>query len=308
MVIDLHVKITFNLQIPQDEFIIDQTGRQSQLSTYIQFQCKIPHPVYGNKSAFVLSRSSDDIDTYSTNSELQSGAEMVTNAFDNMRTSESIDFDNYSPIRLLHEEIALHWCVAGGNSAEIAMTNSWFLFELMIKSMIEHLDATKTLNAPRKSRFPHQYVDDLATLIGLVTAKVVQFHGTDVKAAQSLNASLAFFVFDMLSVMDRGFIFGLIKSYYKLMASKILTNPDLVHYKLDFLRIVCSHEHYVALNLPFATPYTMVSAPCSPTPSVTSNNSQTSYLSTVVSIRFDSSHVIHITSELIIMNIIYRPA
>lgn len=228
----------------------------------------------------MASRSADDLDTYAPNTDLHSASEQILNSFDR---SDEHDCPS-SPIRLLHEEIALHWCVAGGNSAEMAMNNSWFLFELMIKSMIEHLDATQTLNTPRKSRFPHQYVDDLATLIGLVTAKVVQFHSTDQKMGQSLNASLAFFVFDLLSIMDRGFVFGLIKSYFKFLASKIITNPDLVHYKLDFLRIVCSHEHYVALNLPFATPYTMASAPCSPTPSVTSNNSQTSYLSTVVCI------------------------
>lgn len=42
-------------------------------------------------------------------------------------------------IRLLHEELALHWVVASGKAAEIAMSNSWFVFELVIKSMIEHL-------------------------------------------------------------------------------------------------------------------------------------------------------------------------
>lgn len=192
---------------------------------------------------------------------------------------------NYSTqIRLLHEEIALHWVVASGNASELSMTNSWFLFELMIKSMIEHLDITQSLNTPRKGRFPHQYTDDLSTLVHLVTTKVVGLHNTELKLAQSLNASLAFFIFDLLSIMDRGFVFGLIKVYYKVMISKSLTMPDLIHYKLDFLRIVCSHEHFVALNLPFGTPYTLVSAPCSPTPSVASNNSQTSYMSTVVSI------------------------
>lgn len=84
--------------------------------------------------------------------------------------------------------------------------------------------------------------------------------------------------------MDRGFVFGLIKNYYKVMIFKNVSIPDLIHYKLDFLRIVCSHEHFVALNLAFGTPYTTVSAPNSPTPSVTSNNSQNSYLSTMASI------------------------
>lgn len=184
-------------------------------------------------------------------------------------------------IRLLHEEIALHWVVASGNAAELSMMNSWFLFDLMIKSMIEHLDLTDSLNSPRKSRFPHQFTDDLSTIIHLVTTKVVGFHSSDPKQAQSLNASLAFFIFDLLSIVDRGFIFGLIKNYYKVMIFKNISIPHLIHYKLDFLRIVCSHEHFVALNLPFGTPYTTLSAPCSPTPSVTSNNSQNSYLTMV---------------------------
>ena len=197
----------------------------------------------------------------------------------------TINAGNYSTqTRLLHEEIALHWVVSSGTAAELSMTNSWFLFELIVKSMIEHLELTQALNSPRKTRFPHQYTDDLATLVHLVTTKVVGLHNTDQKMAQSLNISLGFFLFDLMSIMDRGFVFTLIKTYYKVMISKSLNIPALIHYKLAFLRVICSHEHFVALNLPFATPYTSASAPCSPTPSISSNNSQTSYLSTVASI------------------------
>lgn len=63
------------------------------------------------------------------------------------------------------------------------------------------------------------------------------------------------------------------------MSVKSASIADLTQFKLDYLRIVCSHEHYVALNLPFGTPFTNLSAPCSPTPSVTSNNSQNSSVS-----------------------------
>jgi len=45
--------------------------------------------------------------------------------------------------------------------------------------------------------------------------------------------------------------------------------------KLDFMRIVCSHEHFVALNLPVSLPITP-SAPPSPTPSIASSTSQSS--------------------------------
>lgn len=263
---------------------IDQPGRQSLLSTYIQFQCQVPHPLAGSKAGMVASCSGDELERSNSSSNLNFMKDASSGSLDGMRT-DNYDSTQYPPqIRLLHEEIALHWVVSSGKVSDLSMTNSWFLFELMTKSMVEHLDVTQSLNSPRKGRFPHQYTDDLSTLVHLVATKVVGFHNSDPKLGQSLNASLAFFIFDLLSIMDRGFVFSLIKVYYKVMISKSLTIPDLLHYKLDFLRIVCSHEHFFALNLPFGTPYTLASAPCSPTPSVASNNSQTSYMSTMVCI------------------------
>lgn len=232
----------------------------------------------------IASRSGDELER-SNSSDMNYLPESSGGSLDRLRTSDHHDSSIFTPqIRLLHEEIALHWVVSSGNASEMSMTNSWFLFELMVKSMIEHLDFTQSLNSPRKNRFPHQYTDDLSTLVHLVATKVIGFHDPDPKLAQSLNASLAFFVFDLLSIMDRGFVFGLIKVYYKVIIARSITVPDLIHYKLDFLRIVCSHEHFVALNLPFATPYTLISAPCSPTPSTASNHSQNSYMSNVASI------------------------
>lgn len=49
-----------------------------------------------------------------------------------------------------------------------------------------------------------------------------------------------------------------------------LQNPTLESLRLDFLRIVCSHEHYVTLNLPFS----LLTPPASPSPSVSSATSQ----------------------------------
>lgn len=183
-------------------------------------------------------------------------------------------------VRLLHDQIALYWVSANENT-KLPMSNSWFLFELINKSMIEHLEATNLLNAPRKSRFLSHFTYDLNKLVHNVAVAIVEFELTEPKQAQALNSSLAFFLFDLLSIMDRGFVFGLVKTYYKEISSRCYTVSDLIHFKLDFLRIICSHEHFVALNLPFATPYTTLSAPCSPTPSVNSNNSQNSYLSSM---------------------------
>lgn len=49
-----------------------------------------------------------------------------------------------------------------------------------------------------------------------------------------------------------------------------LQNPTLESLRLDFLRIVCSHEHYVTLNLPCS----LLTPPASPSPSVSSATSQ----------------------------------
>nr|XP_014087312.1 dedicator of cytokinesis protein 7 isoform X2 [Bactrocera oleae] len=281
-VFEMLCMVSANLSILNDDLVVDQYGRQALLSTYVQFQCRIPHP-FGGKRRITYSRSNAE--------ELSANAAETYSLYENVSIGRSLDRKEHtlelSPtfgsrdgqIRLLHEELALHWVVASGKATELAMSNSWFLFELIVKSMIEHLDYSSALTAPRKQRFPHQFTDDISTLVHLVTTKVVGYHSEEPKLAQSLNASLGFFIFDLFSIMDRGFVFGLIKTYYKVLISKNASIPDLMNYKIDFLRIVCSHEHFVALNLPFGTPYTTVSAPCSPTPSTTSSNSQTSYSS-----------------------------
>ncbi|EDW10995.1 dedicator of cytokinesis protein 6 isoform X2 [Drosophila mojavensis] len=260
---------------------VDQYGRQSLFSTYVQFQCKIPHPLMTKRhtarhpaNEFLSKESYDIYDALSTDTtDLQSEAQLESDM----------------TIRLLHEELALQYTLSSGKAADLAMTNSWFLFELIVKSMIEHLDNSGTLNAPRKHRFPQQFNDDIATLVDIVTNKVMEYHSTDPRLAQSLNASLSFLIFDLLSIMDRGFVFGLIQIYSKRIISTSASGPELMNYKIDFHRIVCSHEHFVALNFPFGTSYTTFSAPCSPTPSTTSSTSQTSYGSIERSLHADLS-------------------
>lgn len=44
----------------QDDHNIDQHGRQTLLSTYVQYQCKIPHPLCS--SDMVGSRSGSELD------------------------------------------------------------------------------------------------------------------------------------------------------------------------------------------------------------------------------------------------------
>lgn len=184
--------------------------------------------------------------------------------------------------RIVHHELALQWVVSSGRIKDLAMQNAWFLFELIIKSMVEHLAHTQSLEAPRKLRFSEQFLDDVFSLVHSITADIISHSTSDIKRAHILNAALAFFFFDLLSICDRGAVFQAIRYYNKQLQAKIQSMQDaavLVDLKLECARIVCSHEHYVALNLPFASPFMATGPSVSPSPSVTSSTSQNSFLS-----------------------------
>uniref|UniRef100_A0A8C3TMM6 Dedicator of cytokinesis 7 n=1 Tax=Chelydra serpentina TaxID=8475 RepID=A0A8C3TMM6_CHESE len=183
--------------------------------------------------------------------------------------------------QLFHEELALQWVVCSGSVREAALQQAWFFFELMVKSMVHHLYFADKLDAPRKNRFPERFMDDIAALVSTIANDIVSRFQKDTEMIERLNISLAFFLNDLLSIMDRGFVFSLIKACYKQVSSKLysLPNPSiLVSLRLDFLRIICSHEHYVTLNLPCS----LLTPPASPSPSVSSATSQSSGFSTNV--------------------------
>uniref|UniRef100_A0A670ZWZ7 Dedicator of cytokinesis protein 7 n=1 Tax=Pseudonaja textilis TaxID=8673 RepID=A0A670ZWZ7_PSETE len=182
---------------------------------------------------------------------------------------------------LFHEELALQWVVCSGSVREAALQQAWFFFELMVKSIVHHLYFADKLDAPRKNRFPERFMDDISALVSTIASDIVSRFQKDTEMIERLNTSLAFFLNDLLSVMDRGFVFSLVKTYYKQVSSKLYSLPipsTLVSLRLDFLRIVCSHEHYVTLNLPCS----LLTPPASPSPSVSSATSQSSGFSTNV--------------------------
>uniref|UniRef100_A0A8B9TS06 Dedicator of cytokinesis 7 n=1 Tax=Anas platyrhynchos TaxID=8839 RepID=A0A8B9TS06_ANAPL len=183
--------------------------------------------------------------------------------------------------KLFHEELALQWVVCSGSVREAALQQAWFFFELMVKSMVHHLYFADKLEGSRKHRFPERFMDDVNALVSTIAGDIVSRFQKDTEMVERLNTSLAFFLNDLLSIMDRGFVFSLIKTCYKQVSAKLYNIPNpsnLVSLRLDFLRIVCSHEHYVTLNLPCS----LLTPPASPSPSVSSATSQSSGFSTNV--------------------------
>ncbi|KAH0515089.1 Dedicator of cytokinesis protein 7 [Microtus ochrogaster] len=148
--------------------------------------------------------------------------------------------------KLFHEELALQWVVCSGSVRESALQQAWFFFELMVKSMVHHLYFNDKLDAPRKTRFPERFMDDIAALVSTIAGDVVTRFQKDTEMVERLNTSLAFFLNDLLSVMDRGFVFSLIKSCYK-QSSGFSTNvQDQKIANMFELSLPFRQQHYLA--------------------------------------------------------------
>ncbi|XP_053727876.1 dedicator of cytokinesis protein 8 isoform X2 [Synchiropus splendidus] len=172
-----------------------------------------------------------------------------------------------------HEELALQMVVSTGVCRENAYKYAWFFFELLVKSMAQHVSHLDKQHTPRRSRFSDRFKDDITTIVSVVTAEIATIlvkQQKEVEQAEKVNISLAFFLYDLLSLMDRGFVFQLIKNYCNQMSAKNISMPTLISMRLEFLRILCSHEHYLNLSLFFSSP---ASAPASPCPSISSQSS-----------------------------------
>lgn len=252
----------------------------------MQYQCNLPHPLISSNQNSPDYESTTNLTRSNSNPDLEVAHVQYSRGLDraaSMRVpnNELINTNNIMCQRIVHQELALQWVVSSGRSKDLAMQNAWFLFELIIKSMVEHLAHTRSLDSPRKIRFSDQFLDDIFTLVHTVTAEIISHSTGETRKAHKLNAALAFFFFDLLSIADRGWVFQLLRSYNKQLQAKIASMQDsvLVELKLEFARIICSHEHYVSLNLPFASPFMSSSANVSPSPSVASSTSQNSFLS-----------------------------
>ncbi|XP_052686724.1 dedicator of cytokinesis protein 7-like isoform X4 [Crassostrea angulata] len=294
----------------------DRNGRNLTLASYIQYCCTLPHPgplqhcatdpmlgsgynTLGRPSSlpvsnknFPRSSSNPDLNALTPTSPDNEISAILggTKYLDRTGSMRADDFNQPQMVRnrakkLVHEELVLQWLVLSGQNRDHAFAYSWFLFELIIKSMAEHLNKTQKLDTPRQMRFNDKpFVEDIEALMNLVNKEVTDKYIKEPQIIRSLNISLGFFLHDLLSFMDRGFVFNLIANYCGAIAEKIQTLSDsttLMLLRLDFLRIVCSHEHYFPLNLPFGTPLTPTSGrAASPTPSIQSTNSMSSYTST----------------------------
>lgn len=199
------------------------------------------------------------------------------------RMSTFIDVTNRSQIsagsmrssnrKQFHEELALQMVVSTGVCRENVYKYAWFFFELLVKSMAQHVSQMDKQGVSRKNRFSDRFKDDITTIVNVVTAEIGTIlvkQQKELEQAEKVNINLAFFLYDLMSLMDRGFVFNLVRNYCNQMSAKSVSMSTLITMRLEFLRVLCSHEHYLNLSLYFSS---SASAPPSPSPSVTSQTS-----------------------------------
>uniref|UniRef100_A0A673MIM0 Dedicator of cytokinesis protein 8-like n=1 Tax=Sinocyclocheilus rhinocerous TaxID=307959 RepID=A0A673MIM0_9TELE len=180
--------------------------------------------------------------------------------------ANAISYLHFSRCLLFHEELALQMVVSTGVCRENVYKYAWFFFELLVKSMSQHVSQLDKKAVSRRNRFSDRFKDDITTIVNTCVFICLQ----ELEQAEKVNISLAFFLYDLMSLMDRGFVFQLVKNYCNQMAAKSVSMSTLISMRLEFLRVLCSHEHYLNLSLFFSNP---ASAPASPSPSTSSQTS-----------------------------------
>jgi hypothetical protein len=136
----------------------------------------------------------------------------------------------------------------------------WFLFDLIVKSIARRIgNAELADDANRGARLAAdgEQAQLLADLRPMVEALALQVkNNTDLQdeSARLLNRALAFFLLDLLSLLDRGAVFCLIDRYFTTLDAHSRYLP-LVRLKVTCLRIFNMYEHYLLVNLPVATAF-----------------------------------------------------
>uniref|UniRef100_A0A8C1HJH2 Dedicator of cytokinesis 8 n=1 Tax=Cyprinus carpio carpio TaxID=630221 RepID=A0A8C1HJH2_CYPCA len=205
----------------------------------------------------------------------------VNNILGKVKIHRSVNISNTSQSsstrptnrKLFHEELALQMVVSTGVCRENVYKYAWFFFEVLVKSMSQHVSQLDKKAVSRRNRFSDRFKDDITTIVNVVTAEIGNIlvkQQKELEQAEKVNISLAFFLYDLMSLMDRGFVFQLVKNYCNQMAAKSVNMSTLISMRLEFLRVLCSHEHYLNLSLFFSSP---ASAPASPSPSTSSQTS-----------------------------------
>ncbi|CAD5210255.1 unnamed protein product [Bursaphelenchus okinawaensis] len=158
--------------------------------------------------------------------------------------------------KLFHEELTSLFVNMNTALKDAACTYAWFFTGMIVKACVEYLSTWDRFILPRKLRFRPEFLNSLAEVVKILTEETIRRASKNMQQAKNINKALADFVSDCFCLLDRSFVMNLIKTYNKIMMDNIAEATDplqttLMTLKLSFMQIVCSHEHFMILNLPF---------------------------------------------------------
>lgn len=155
----------------------------------------------------------------------------------------------------VHGELCRHLpTLLHPNNTDFLIVNKFMkysstFFDIIVKSMAQHLMATGRIRMHRNERFPKEFPIKIESLFQVLVPYLCARHKDLPLETQQLNRSLSSFINRCLTFMDRGFVFKLIRLYMDRFSPG---DPrTLQEFKFAFLQEVCAHEHYIPLNLPF---------------------------------------------------------
>lgn len=161
---------------------------------------------------------------------------------------------NSSP-NTVHGELCKHLpTLLHPNNTDFLLVNKFMkyssiIFDIISKSQAHFLLQTGRIKMHRNERFPKDFSEKIESLFQVLVPYLISRHKELPIETQQLNKSLSVFVKRCLTLMDRGFVFRLIRLY---MDKWSPGDPrTLQEFKFSFIQELCSHEHYVQLNLPF---------------------------------------------------------
>ncbi|XP_071663071.1 dedicator of cytokinesis protein 9 isoform X10 [Patagioenas fasciata] len=158
-----------------------------------------------------------------------------------------------SEYKTVHEELTKSMTTILKPSADFLTSNkllkySWFFFDVLIKSMAQHLIENSKVKLLRNQRFSASFHHAVETVVNMLMPHITQKYRDNPEASKNANHSLAGFIKRCFTFMDRGFVFKQINNYISCFAPG--DPKTLFEFKFEFLRVVCNHEHYIPLNLP----------------------------------------------------------
>jgi len=160
--------------------------------------------------------------------------------------------------KTVHEELVscMSYILTDNNdqhTKNLLLLHSQYFFNIILKSIAQHLKFTNKCNEARSTRFPISFNHVIKELVGNITKQIIKKWQSKISETSQANTSLANFIKQLFTYHDRGFVFKLINIYLQFF--KHDDGRVLFELKFAFIKAVCSHEHFIQLNLPLPCKY-----------------------------------------------------